>query len=123
MPNLPARSECASRHWDPARAHAAREAIGNDAELFVDADGAYTRKQALALAEVFRRAGVRWFDEPVSSDDLEGLRLIRDRAPAGMDITAGEYGYDDYYFRRIVQAGAVDVLQAIATHCTGITGF
>ncbi len=64
-----------------------------------------------------------WFEEPVSSDDLEGLRLLRDRAPAGMEIAAGEYGYDLFYFRRMLEAGAVDVLQADATRCGGITGF
>ena len=107
---------------DPARVRVAREAIG-DAQLFVDANGAYGRKQALALAQVFADLGVTWFEEPVSSDDLDGLRLLRDRAPAGMDIAAGEYGYDLIYFRRMLEAGAVDVLQADATRCAGITGF
>ena len=89
----------------------------------VDANGAYSRKQALALAESFAEEGVTWYEEPVSSDDLEGLRLIRDRAPAGMEVTAGEYGYDDFYFRRMIDAGAVDVLQADATRCLGYTGY
>ena len=71
----------------------------------------------------FAESDVSWFEEPVSSDDLEGLRLMRDRAPPGMDISAGEYGYDSGYFRRMLQAGAVDVLQADATRCAGITGF
>jgi L-alanine-DL-glutamate epimerase-like enolase superfamily enzyme len=109
---------------DPARVRAAREAIGADAELFVDANGAYSRKQALAMAARFAvEAGVTWFEEPVSSDDLDGLRLLRDRAPAGMEIAAGEYGYDAFYFRRMLDAGAVDVLQADASRCGGITGF
>ena len=94
-----------------------------EVELFVDANGAYSRKQALAFAEAFTEYGVTWFEEPVSSDDLEGLRLIRDRAPAGMDIAAGEYGYDPFYFRRMLDAEAVDVLQADATRCLGISGF
>ena len=107
---------------DPARVLLAREVIGPRAELFVDANGAYTRKQALGLAERFRdQAQVSWFEEPVSSDDLEGLRLLRDRAPAGMAIAAGEYGYDAGYFRRMLEAGAVDVLQADVTRCAGIT--
>jgi len=110
-------------HEDPARVRAARDAIGHDAELFVDANGAYGRKEALALAELFAASGVSWFEEPVTSDDLEGLRLLRDRAPGGMEIAAGEYGYDLWYFRRMLDAGAVDVLQADATRCAGITGF
>ncbi len=91
--------------------------------LFVDANGAYDRKEALAKAYEFADLGVTWFEEPVSSDDLKGLRLMRDRAPAGMRITAGEYGYDSFYFRRMLEAGAVDVLQADATRCAGVTGF
>lgn len=108
---------------DVERVRIAREAIGHKAELYVDANGAYTRKQALAQAERFAAHDVRWFEEPVSSDDLEGLRLMRDRAPAGMDVAAGEYGYDIFYFQRMLAAGAVDVQQADITRCGGITGF
>ena len=108
---------------DIGRVRSARDAIGRDAELFVDANGAYIAKQALAQAERFAEFGVAWFEEPVSSDDLAGLRLMRDRGPAGMDIAAGEYGYDPFYFRRMLEAEAVDVLQADATRCGGITGF
>jgi L-alanine-DL-glutamate epimerase-like enolase superfamily enzyme len=108
---------------DLARVRAAREAVGAGVKLFVDANGAYSRKQALAFADRFAVLGVCWFEEPVPSDDLEGLRLLRDRGPAGMDIAAGEHGYDLPYFRRMLAAGAVDVLQADATRCAGITGF
>ena len=108
---------------DVARVRAARDAIGPDAELFVDANGAYDRKQALAKSAAFADLGVSWFEEPVSSDDLEGLRLVRERAYAGMRVAAGEYGYDTFYFRRMLEAQAVDVLQADATRCAGITGF
>jgi L-alanine-DL-glutamate epimerase-like enolase superfamily enzyme len=108
---------------DPDRVRAAREAIGRSVELFVDANGAYARKQALALAAEFAGERVTWFEEPVSSDDLAGLRLLRDRAPPGMEIAAGEYGYDPFYFRRMLESGAVDVLQADATRCGGVTGF
>jgi L-alanine-DL-glutamate epimerase-like enolase superfamily enzyme len=110
-------------HADRRRVAAARQAIGADVDLFVDANGAYTRKEALEQAEAFAAERVSWFEEPVSSDDLEGLALLVQRAPAGMSIAAGEYGYDLFYFRRMLQAGAVDVLQADATRCGGITGF
>lgn len=108
---------------DLQRVRSAREAIGPNAGLFVDANGAYDRKEALAKAAAFSDLGVSWFEEPVSSDDLEGLRLIRENAPAGMRIAAGEYGYDSFYFRRMLASGAVDVLQADATRCAGVTGF
>lgn len=108
---------------DPERVRAARDAIGTQTGLFVDANGAYECKQALSLANVFKESDVTWFEEPVSSDDLEDLRLIRERAPEGMAIAAGEYGYDSYYFRRMLNAGSVDVLQADATRCGGFTGF
>lgn len=108
---------------DVDRVRAARQAIGRDVRLFVDANGAYTRKQALEKAEQFADLDVSWFEEPVSSDDLEGLRLVRNRAPAGMAIAAGEYGYDLPYFQRMLQAQAVDVLQADATRCAGISEF
>jgi L-alanine-DL-glutamate epimerase-like enolase superfamily enzyme len=107
---------------DLARVRVAHSAIGNS-QLYVDANGAFSRKQALEFAGQFAEFGVRWFEEPVSSDDLEGLRLIRDRAPSVMDIAAGEYGYEHFYFRRMLEAGAVDVLQIDATRCCGYTGF
>ncbi len=106
---------------DAARVAVARAAVG-DAALFVDANGAYTAKQAIRLARQFAgEADVRWFEEPVSSDDLEGLRLVREQAP--MDVAAGEYGYNPGYVRRMLASGAVDVQQADATRCGGVTGF
>jgi L-alanine-DL-glutamate epimerase-like enolase superfamily enzyme len=106
---------------DPVRVRAARRAIGGEVALFVDANGGYSRKQALAEAEAFAVHNVTWLEEPVSSDDLEGLCFIRQKT--SMAVAAGEYGYDLPYFRRMLDAGAVDVLQADATRCGGVTGF
>ena len=109
---------------DPERLDAARQAIGDGTELYVDSNGALSRKQALRWAERFvREWGVSWFEEPVSSADFEGLRLLRDRAPAGLDIAAGEYAYVPADFRNLVANGCVDCLQADVTRCGGITGF
>jgi len=108
---------------DLRRIASARRAIGDHAQLFVDANGGYSVKQALAVAEAILNQGVAWFEEPVSSDDLNGLRLLRDRVPAPIDVAAGEYGFDLFYFRRMMEAQAVDVLQADASRCGGITGF
>ena len=108
---------------DVERVRAARDAVGADTELFVDANGGYTRKQALRFAESFAELDVRWFEEPVPSDDLRGLRFLSERVPGGMEVAAGEYGHDVVYFRRMLEAGAVDVLQADATRCGGYSGF
>jgi L-alanine-DL-glutamate epimerase-like enolase superfamily enzyme len=106
---------------DVHRVRVAREAIGPDADLLVDANGAYTPKQAIALAERFGEQGVSYFEEPVSSDQLEELAFVRQHIR--QNVAAGEYGYDSWYFRHMLQAGAVDILQADATRCLGVTGW
>ncbi|HEX4255004.1 MAG TPA: enolase C-terminal domain-like protein [Streptosporangiaceae bacterium] len=106
---------------DLARMRQAREVIGDDVELYVDANGGYGRKQAIRVMAAAAADGldVRWFEEPVSSDDLDGLREVRDAVAS--DVAAGEYGWDLYYFRRMCAAGAVDCLQADVSRCGGIT--
>jgi L-alanine-DL-glutamate epimerase-like enolase superfamily enzyme len=108
---------------DPQRVAGVRKAIGHDVELFVDANGAYDVKQALAMAERFAGEGVSWFEEPVYHRDLRGNARVRRRAPAGMEVSNGEYGYAAEDFAAIADAGAADVLQADVTRCGGISGF
>ena len=104
---------------DPARLDAAREAIGGDTELFVDANGAFAPKEAVRWADRYAREwNVSWFEEPVSSGDVAGMAFVREHAP--MDVAAGEYAYVPEDVRNIV--GAVDVLQLDVTRCLGITG-
>jgi L-alanine-DL-glutamate epimerase-like enolase superfamily enzyme len=104
---------------DPERVGAVREAIGEGTELLVDANGAYTRKQALYWAERFAEEGITYLEEPVSSEDREGLRLLRDRGPGGLAIVAGEYEWTLPQLADL--AGCVDILQADVTRCAGIT--
>lgn len=114
-----------SRHpeEDPARLTACRRAIGDAPTLMTDANGALTRKQALYWASRFKQEwNVAWMEEPVSSDDREGLRLVRDQGPPGLDVAAGEYGFVLRDFADLLEAGAVDCLQADVTRCGGITG-
>lgn len=108
---------------DPARVEAARRAIGDEAGLMVDANGAYDARQAQGLGKRFAEQRVDWFEEPLSSDDLVGLHALRAHLPAPIELAAGEYGWDLRYFERMLAAGAVDVLQADATRCGGYTGF
>ena len=108
---------------DVERVAAARRAIGDSAELFVDANGAYGVKQALAFGERFAEQRVSWYEEPVYHRDLPGLRFVREHAPASMEVSIGEYGYDPLDFANMLDAGACDVLQADVTRCEGVTGF
>jgi len=114
-----------SRHpeEDPARLAAVRKAIGDEPALFTDANGACSRKEALRWAWRFREEfGVSWLEEPVSSDDVTGLRQVREGGPPGLEIAAGEYGFVVTDFARWLAAEAVDCLQADVTRCGGITG-
>lgn len=108
---------------DPHRLEVARQAIGPDVRLFTDANGAYDRRAAVRHAHRFAEQDVRWLEEPVTSDDPAGLRFVRDRAPAGMAIAAGEYCWGPDDVRHLIEPGAVDVLQLDATRCLGVSGF
>jgi L-alanine-DL-glutamate epimerase-like enolase superfamily enzyme len=107
---------------DPHRVTVAKAAIG-DRHLFVDANGAFSSRQALGFVHTCHQADIRWFEEPVTSDDEVGLRLVREGVPQAMDVAAGEYIYTLDDTRRLLEAGAVDVLQADVTRCGGVTGF
>lgn len=102
---------------DLERISAARTVIGPDVELYVDANGGYSRGQARRVARRLEELDVRWFEEPVSSDDLTGLASVRDSTT--VDVAAGEYGYDLVYFARMVPV--VDCLQVDVTRCGGYT--
>lgn len=113
----------ADRDRDVERVRSARHSIEKDTELFVDANGAYSVKEALDKAKAFEECDVSWFEEPVTSDNLEGLNFIREHAPEKMNIAAGEYGYNLPYFKHMLASRSVDILQADATRCGGISGF
>lgn len=108
---------------DVERVKEARGVLDSKIQLMIDANGAYSAKQALQKAFEVAQYNVIWFEEPVSSDNLEGLNFIREHAPAQINIAAGEYGYNLPYFESMLHANAVDILQADATRCGGITGF
>lgn len=104
---------------DLQRVGVARATVGDDVELFVDANGGYTPKAAIRMAHEYAALGVTWFEEPVSSDHLAALAEIRGQT--SIDVAAGEYGYDLFYFEAMCAAGAVDCLQADISRCAGLT--
>jgi L-alanine-DL-glutamate epimerase-like enolase superfamily enzyme len=106
---------------DPGRIDTVRSVAGPNVELMVDGNGAYSPQEGLHWAGFFREQGVTYFEEPLSSQDLHGLAELRERAPAGLAIAAGEYGWTLPYFQQMLDADAVHILQADVTRCGGIT--
>jgi len=106
---------------DLARVALAREVIGPDRELYVDANGGYTVGQAVRVGQRLAGHGVIWFEEPVSSRDLAGLAAVRRQVTA--DVAAGEYSWSLADSAALIDAGAVDCLQLDVTRCGGITEF
>jgi L-alanine-DL-glutamate epimerase-like enolase superfamily enzyme len=106
---------------DLARVQLARDVIGTDAELYVDANGGYTTGQAIRVAAELASYGVTWFEEPVSSQDLAGLATVRRHVLP--DVAAGEYSWSLADSAALIGAGAVDCLQLDVTRCGGVTEF
>jgi L-alanine-DL-glutamate epimerase-like enolase superfamily enzyme len=105
---------------DLRRVELVRSVAGDEVDVMVDANGANSAAGAVLWAQRYRELGVTYFEEPVSSDDLAGLAHVRDHAPAGLAVAAGEYGWNLPYFQRMLEAGAVDILQADVTRCGGV---
>lgn len=92
---------------------------GAGTRLMVDANGAYDVGQARRIGRLLDEVGVVWFEEPVSSDNLEGLATLR--SALDCDVAAGEYAADEFEIVRLLPA--VDCLQLDATRCGGYTGW
>ncbi len=88
-------------------------------DVLVDANGGYAVGQARRVGRVLDDLGVVWFEEPVTSDDLDGLRSVR-RA-CRCDVTAGEYAFGLTDVHRLLAEHAVDCLQLDVTRCGGYT--
>jgi L-alanine-DL-glutamate epimerase-like enolase superfamily enzyme len=104
---------------DLKRVALARQVVGHEVEVFVDANGAYDAPQAIRVGRHLDELGVTWFEEPVSSDDHVGLRRVREASAA--EVTAGEYGDSLAYFAHLLAADTVDCVQVDVTRCGGYT--
>lgn len=108
---------------DPERVQFVRRCIGESSELFVDGNEALSSAEALRLAQDFARQGVTWFEQPIAADDLQGMASLRQRLPAGMRLTTGEYIFNPMQAKQILDRNCADVVQLDVTRCQGVTGF
>lgn len=95
---------------DIKRIEAVRDEIGPDIRLMVDANCAYTVKQAKEILSALNHNGVYWFEEPVGSQDYRGHAEIREAAnKKNVLIATGENGYNIHHFRTLMDYDAADV--------------
>lgn len=102
-----------------SRVAAARSALGPAIKLMVDAHGTFSASEAKRFAAGVEPFGVKWFEEPVSSDDRRGAAAVR--ASTSIAIAAGESEFTRFDFRDLIEIDAVDVLQPDLAICGGPT--
>ncbi len=110
-----------SEKEDVERVAAVRKAVGYDVALYVDANSGYHPKQAIYLAKEFEQSQVGWFEEPVLTEDVEGLARIVESTT--IPIATGEQEYSVHGFRRLLSADAVDIVQPDVFRVGGVSAW
>ncbi len=95
-----------------------RAAVGDDVEIMIEGHGRFNIETALEIAEALKPYRPAWFEEPVSSENIEGLESIKSRT--SLRIAAGERLYSTPDFFRLISKRAADVVQMDVAHCGGI---
>ncbi|HTU55883.1 MAG TPA: mandelate racemase/muconate lactonizing enzyme family protein [Acetobacteraceae bacterium] len=106
---------------DAERVRVARDAIGPDVKLMVDANCAYRWYEAVQLARKIERYDVFWFEEPVAADDYDGHRKLSQATT--IPVATGENEYTRYGFRDLIKSEGAAILNADAKILGGVTEF
>lgn len=109
------------RDYDIAAVKTVRKAIGDDIELYVDANHAYNATSAIDLGRRIEEYNIGWFEEPVPPEDIEGYREVK--CALSIPIAGGEAEYTRFGFHRLFQARAVDIAQPDCTVTGGISEY
>jgi D-arabinonate dehydratase len=104
---------------DVRRLAAVRKAVGDNVEIYVDANNGYYAKQAIGMARRLAEYDVRWFEEPVLADDIAGLAAIA-RA-IEIPVATGEHEYTRYGFKDLITAGGADIVQPDVGRVGGVS--
>jgi L-alanine-DL-glutamate epimerase-like enolase superfamily enzyme len=102
-----------------ARVSAAREALGPDVDIMVDAHGTYSVPEAKRFCMQVEELGLRWFEEPINADNRRGTAEVR--AATNIPIAVGESEFTRFDFRDLADVGAADIFQPDLAICGGIT--
>ena len=116
---MPDPDYCLSLDEDLARVEAVRKALGREVQLLVDANAAWDVHTALLAGRHFDRLGVAMFEEPISTDNIEGSAQLARQ----LDLKIAGYESEQllYNFARMISSQAVDVVQPDLSWAGGIT--
>jgi D-galactarolactone cycloisomerase len=102
---------------DLARVQTARRILGDDILLMVDINGNYTTDIALESMRLIEPYNIHWCEEPLPPNDVRGYTELRARSP--IRLAAGEALATAANFKRMVEVGALDILQPAVASCGG----
>ncbi len=108
-----------SEREDVQRLAAVRKAVGDDVEIYIDANNGYYAKQAITMARRFEEFNVGWFEEPVLADDIEGLAAVA--KATSIPIATGEHEYTKFGFKDLIARGGADIVQPDVGRVGGVT--
>ena len=104
---------------DIRRMKAAREAVGPDVRIAIDANQRWDVMQAVAWIRDLERFDPYWIEEPTSPDDVLGHSLIR-QSVAPVKVATGEHVQNRVVFKQLIQARALDILQIDSVRVGGV---
>lgn len=106
---------------DAARVAAAREVLGDNAQILVDANHAYDASTAIRLGRSIEHLDIGWFEEPVVPEDRRGYRRVREAL--SIPVAGGEAEFTRFGFRDLIADECVDVAQPDLCGCGGLSEF
>lgn len=106
---------------DVERVRVAREAVGPNVKLMVDANNAYRYYEAIEIARKMEKYDIYWFEEPVAPDDYRGHAMIA--AATSIPVATGENEYTKYGFRDLIEHKSAAILNPDAQVMGGVTEF
>jgi galactonate dehydratase len=99
---------------------AVRQAVGNEIEVFVDCHSHFDVSTAIEVANELRRLGITWFEEPLPSEDIDGLQRLRAHVP-DLQLIGGEELFGVEAFWPYIASGVWDLIMPDIKHCGGVS--